>query len=81
MGLGVICTKLFTSRHGQMVCLPKAIAFPEGTDEVEILKISDSRLVTPVGKRWDDFFLRGSGASEDFMKERWQPKAEEREPH
>jgi len=77
----VIRTKLLTTRHGQVVRLPKAVAFPMGIDQVEILKIGDSRLVTPVGKRWDDFFQRGPGASENFMKERAQPKAEEREPY
>jgi len=76
----VIRTKLFTSRHGQVVRLPKAVAFPEGTDEVEILTIVESRLVTPVGKRWDDFFSRAPRASEDFMEVRAQPKAEQREP-
>ncbi|MFE0757796.1 type II toxin-antitoxin system VapB family antitoxin [Inquilinus sp. NPDC058860] len=79
-GLGVIRTRLFTSRRGQVVCLPKAVAFPEGTDQVEILKIGDSRLITPVGRRWDCFFLQGPRASEDFFEVRVQPKAEERGP-
>ncbi|HEY9345079.1 MAG TPA: type II toxin-antitoxin system VapB family antitoxin [Inquilinus sp.] len=76
----MVRTKLFTGRRGQVVRFPKAVAFPESIDQVEILKIGDSRLVTPVGKRWDDFFLHGPRASEDFMEVRVQPKAEEREP-
>lgn len=73
-------TTLFTSNRSQAVRLPKAVAFPEGTHQVEILKIGDSRLITPVGKRWDDFFLHGPRASEDFMGDRIQPLADERDP-
>jgi antitoxin VapB len=73
-------TTLFTSNRSQAVRLPKAVAFPEGTHQVEVLKIGDSRLITPVGKRWDDFFLHGPRASEDFMEDRPQPPTDEREP-
>jgi antitoxin VapB len=34
----------------------------------------------PKGKRWEDFFLSGPHVSDDFMAEREQPAAEEREP-
>ena len=47
--------------------------------QVEIIKIGDSRLICPLGRRWDDFF-DGPGVSDDFMSERSQPEAEEREP-
>ncbi len=33
-----------------------------------------------VGSRWDDFFLKGPRVSDDFMRERDQPPAQEREP-
>jgi antitoxin VapB len=71
---------VFTSNRSQAVLLPKAVAFPEGVHQVEIIKLGRSRLITPVGQRWDDFFLRESRASEDFMTERDQGVAEEREP-
>ena len=60
--------------------LPKAVAFPDDVHQVEIIKIGQSRLVSPVGKRWDDLFAAGPRASDDFMSEREQPPAEEREP-
>jgi len=72
-------TTLFTNNRSQAVRLPKAVAFPEGTHQVEIVKIGDSRLITPVGKRWDDFFLHGPRATDDFMEDRSQPEPEERE--
>jgi antitoxin VapB len=71
---------IFTSNLSQAVRLPKAVAFPAGVHQVDILKIGRSRLVVPQGKRWDDLFQNGPRASEDFMAEREQPRAEEREP-
>jgi antitoxin VapB len=56
------------------------VAFPEDVHQVDILKIGRSRVIVPQGKRWDDLFQNGPRASEDFMAERGQPAAEEREP-
>jgi len=55
------------TNRSQAVRLPKAVAFPEGVHDVEILKLGAGRLVVPVGKRWDDFFDHGPYASDDFM--------------
>jgi antitoxin VapB len=71
---------VFTSNRTQAVRLPKAVAFPEGVHQVDILKIGSARVIVPKGKRWDDFFLNGPRVSEDFMMEREQPATEEREP-
>ncbi len=73
-------TTLFLTNRTQAVRLPKEAAFPKSVREVEILKIGNSRVIVPKGRRWDDFFLHGPGAAEDFMREREQPRAEEREP-
>jgi antitoxin VapB len=71
---------VFTTNRSQAVRLPKSVAFPESVHQVDIVKIGHSRLVSPVGRRWDDFFAHGPHASEDFMVERQQPPFEEREP-
>jgi antitoxin VapB len=71
---------VFTSNRSQAVRLPKAVAFPAEVHQVEIIKVGHSRLITPVGTRWEDLFLNGPRATEDFMSERRQPAAEEREP-
>jgi antitoxin VapB len=60
--------------------LPKAVAFPDDVHQVDILKIGRSRVIVPKGRRWDDWFLNGPHVSEDFMIDREQPTAEEREP-
>jgi antitoxin VapB len=71
---------VFTSNRSQAVRLPKAVAFPEGVHQVEIIRLGNSRLITPVGRRWDEFFVNGPRVSEDFMNERDQPPPQEREP-
>ena len=71
---------VFVSNRSQAVRLPKALAFPEGVHQVEIIRLGNSRLITPVGRRWDEFFVNGPQVSEDFMNERDQPSAQEREP-
>jgi antitoxin VapB len=72
-------TTIFLSNRSQAVRLPKAVAFPEDVHRVEIVKIGRSRIITPAGKRWDDFFLHVPPASEDFMQEPEQPSGEERD--
>jgi antitoxin VapB len=70
---------VFLTNRSQAVRLPKSVAFPEGVHQVEIIRLGHSRLISPVGRRWDDLFLDGPRASDDFMRERQQPDAEERE--
>lgn len=71
---------VFLTNRSQAVRLPKSVAFPDGVHQVEIVKLGHSRLISPVGRQWDDLFLDGPRASNDFMTERHQPEAEEREP-
>jgi antitoxin VapB len=80
MRISMTNSTVFTSNRSQAVRLPKAVAFPENVHHVDILKIGRSRLIVPQGKRWDDLFQNGPRVSEDFMVERRQPAAEEREP-
>jgi antitoxin VapB len=70
---------VFISNRSQAVRLPKAVAFPADVHEVDILKVGHSRVIVPRGRRWDDLFQGGPRVSEDFMTEREQPAAEERE--
>jgi antitoxin VapB len=71
---------VFVTNRSQAVRLPKALAFPEGVHQVEIIRLGNSRLITPVGRRWDEFFVNGPEVSGDFLSERDQPPALEREP-
>jgi antitoxin VapB len=69
---------VFTTNKSQAVRLPKSVALPPDVRQVEITRLGDSRLISPVGRSWDAFF-DGPGPSEDFMTERRQPAADERE--
>jgi antitoxin VapB len=46
---------IFVSNRSQAVRLPKVVAFPEGVHQVEVLRLGNSRLITPVGRRWENF--------------------------
>jgi antitoxin VapB len=76
----VTSSTVFTSNRSQAVRLPKAVAFPDDVHQVDILKIGRSRVIVPKGKRWDDLFLSGPRASDDFMTGREHPAVEDREP-
>jgi antitoxin VapB len=71
---------VFISNRSQAVRLPKAMVFPEGVHRVEVIRLGNARLITTVGQRWDEFFVDGPPVSDDFMSERNQSRAEEREP-
>jgi len=71
---------VFKTNKTQAVRLPKAVAFPEDVREVEIIKRGHTRIISPVGRRWDDVFMNATRLPEDFMAEREQPPMEEREP-
>jgi antitoxin VapB len=70
---------VFTTNRSQAVRLPKPVALPEGVREVEVTKIGRSRLISPADQSWDTFF-DGPQPSDDFMHERRQPAADDREP-
>ncbi len=71
-------TNLFLSNRSQAVRLPKAVSFPEGVKEVEIVAIGNTRVITPAGESWDEWF-DGPTVSADFMNEREQPADQKRE--
>ena len=74
----MVRSTVFTSNRSQAVRLPKPVALPEGVRQVEIVKLGRSRLISPAGHSWDEFF-DGPLVSDDFMTERQQPAAEVRE--
>ncbi len=73
-------TTLFKSNQSQAVRLPKAVSFPDDVREVEIVVVGESRIISPVGHRWDAYFSRGTKVSDDFLEDRDQGSFEEREP-
>jgi antitoxin VapB len=76
----VVRSKLFKTNRSQAVRIPKALAFPESVGEVEIRKVGGSRLITPAGKNWAEYFESGPFVTDDFMDERERWSFGEREP-
>jgi antitoxin VapB len=74
----IVHTKVFKSNQTQAVRLPKAVALPEEVKEVDVVAIGNTRLITPAGQTWDQWF-DNPGASDDFMEVREQPKDQQRE--
>lgn len=71
-------TRIFKSNRSQAVRLPKPVAFPDSVCEVEIVALGRSRLITPAGESWDEWF-DAPAASEDFMTDRGQEPDQERD--
>lgn len=69
---------VFKSNKSQAIRLPKAVALPDSVKKVDIVKLGHARLIAPAGEVWDSWF-DGPGASDDFMRERDQPEAQQRE--
>jgi antitoxin VapB len=69
---------LFKSNKSQALRLPKPVAYPDTVKHVDIVIQGRSRIITPAGESWDSWF-DGEGVSDDFMVNREQPEAQERE--
>ncbi len=69
---------VFKTNKSQAVRLPKAVALPDTVKRVDIVKIGKARLIVPTDALWDTFF-DGPAVSDDFMDERKQPDAQERD--
>lgn len=72
-------TTVFTNNRSQAVRLPADVRLPEGVKKVLVRARGLDRIISPVGHTWDEFFLNGPHASEDFMIERAAQQQAERE--
>lgn len=72
-------TSVFTNNRSQAVRLPADVRLPEGVKKVQVRARGVDRIISPVGHTWDEFFLNGPRASDDFMAERASQQQPERE--
>src|SRR5262249_21188217 len=56
---------------------PQSSSVSRGVHQVEVIPLDNSRLITPVGWRWGEFFVNKPRVSDDLMNERDQPSAGE----
>jgi len=74
---------VFKSNRSQAIRIPKDLAFAEDVKKVTITPTEDGGLlIKPAkpGKDWAAYFARPSLADPDFLADRDQGVAEEREP-
>ena len=72
-------TTVFTNNRSQAVRLPADVRLPDSVKKVQVRARGVDRIISPVGHTWDEFFLNGPQASEDFMAERTAQQQAERE--
>ncbi len=74
----MVQTRVFKSNKSQAVRLPKAVEMPEDIKDVDVVAIGNTRIISPAGTAWDDWF-ENSTVSDDFMDARSQPETQKRE--
>ncbi|MEI7665854.1 MAG: type II toxin-antitoxin system VapB family antitoxin [Synechococcaceae cyanobacterium ELA263] len=75
----VAITKLFLSNRSQAVRIPADLRLPDSVKEVEVRACGQERIIAPVGRSWDSFFLDGPKVSDDFLVDRGSQEQSERD--
>ena len=70
---------VFTNNRTQAVRLPLDTRFPDSVKQVEVRVVGPDRILSPVKKSWDSFFLAREAVSDDFLAERASQEQTERE--
>jgi antitoxin VapB len=71
-------TTVFRSNRTQAVRLPKAVALPDHVSRVEIRVVGNSRVITPAGLSWDEWFDAFEPVSDGFGGSRIGSGSQER---
>jgi antitoxin VapB len=66
----VAITKLFLSNRSQAVRIPADLRLPDSVKDVEVRACGQERIIAPLGRSWDSFFLDGPSVSADWLVER-----------
>jgi antitoxin VapB len=75
----VAITKLFFSNRSQAVRIPADLRLPDSVKEVEVRACGQERIIAPLGRSWNSFFLDGPRVSEDFLVDRASQEQAERD--
>jgi antitoxin VapB len=70
---------VFTNNRTQAVRLPAELRLPASVKKVEVRARGKDRIISPVGHRWDEFFLNGPPVSDDFLTDRGSQIQSDRE--
>lgn len=70
---------VFTNNRSQAVRLPLDTRFPDSVKQVEVRVLGQDRILSPVKKNWDSFFLGEDRVTDDFMNDRASQEQADRE--
>jgi len=71
---------IFLNNKTQSVRLPIDTRFPDDVKKVSVRVLGNDRIISPLNKTWDSFFLSETTVTDDFMQNRKIQEHEEREP-
>ena len=63
----VAITKLFLRNRSQAVRISAELRLPDSVKDVEVRACGQERIIAPLGRSWDSFFLDGPTVSDDFL--------------
>lgn len=61
---------VFKNKKPKTIILVGNIRFPQGENPVDTPIVGADKILSPVEKKWDSFFLSTNKASDDFISER-----------
>lgn len=70
---------VFENNRTQAVRLPTDARFPDSVKRVNIRVVGSDRVLSPVEKTWNSFFLSTESVTDDFLPERASQEQTERE--
>lgn len=73
-------TTVFTNNRSQAIRLPADLRLPDDVKKVAVRARGSDRIISPLGRSWDHFFLNGPQVSDDFLPERASQSQGDREP-
>lgn len=73
----MLTARLFQNNRNQAVRLPRAAEFARDVQEVSIVTIGRTRIISPVEETWDNWFAQAT-ADDAKLPEREQPVMQER---
>ena len=73
----MLTARLFQNNRNQAVRLPRAAEFAGDVQEVSIVMIGRTRIISPVEETWDNWFAQTT-ADDAKLPEREQPVMQER---
>jgi antitoxin VapB len=69
---------VFMTNRTQAIRLPKSMRLPDGVTSDDIVRRGRAWIIVPSNESWAEWY-EGETVSDDFIVERDQPKAQERE--